>query len=305
MIYRKYLFIEIVIFFLVVWLSPSCKSKTENSYPCPAILSVRITPENPKTTQDLNVIIEGLEGSNPAFKYCWKRNEKEIFGEAFKTLSHLNFSKHDTISVVVTPLQEGVVGKSVESDPAVVMNTEPIISSAIIKPQPSYTNSQLEVMVGASDEDDDCIVYSCQWIKNDRKIDNESSNVLSSSRFERGDSIKCRVIPSDREVEGKVFTTETIIIANSPPVITSQPPSEIVSDSLFIYEIAADDPDQDSILFSLSSSLPEGMIIDPATGVIEWKIPKGLTGDYPIEIMVSDGYGGRCSQVFNLSIGES
>ena len=102
-----------------------------------------------------------------------------------------------------------------------------------------------------------------------------------------------------------MFTTETIIIAYSPPVITSQPPSEIVSERLFIYEVAADDPDQDSILFSLSSSLPEGMTIDPATGIIEWKMPKGLTGDYPIEIMVSDGYGGRCSQGFNLSIGES
>ncbi len=62
---------------------------------------------------------------------------------------------------------------------------------------------------------------------------------------------------------------------------------------------------QDILVLSLSSSAPDGMTLDPATGIVEWKIPKGLTGSYPIDIMVSDGCGGRCSQSFNIYIGES
>jgi hypothetical protein len=74
---------------------------------------------------------------------------------------------------------------------------------------------------------------------------------------------------------------------------------------VFTYTVVADDADRDELIFSLSSSFPEGMTIDPATGVINWEIPKDFTGIYPIEIIVSDGYGGRCSQSSSLSISES
>ena len=300
MIHRRYLLSVIVIFSLITGLSSACKkSKTESTSPYPAILSVKITPENPKTTHDLNVVMEGVEGSNLTFKYLWKRNGEEILGETFKTLRYLNFSKHDTISVVVTPVQEG---KAVESDPVVIMNTKPVVSAAFIQPQPAYTNNRLEVVVEASDEDDDYIVYSYQWIKNDQVIIDETSQFLSSLNFERGDRICCKVIPSDREVEGRPFTSEPIVIANSSPLITSTPPSDVVFEHSFTYKVAAEDSDQDNLVFSLSSSAPEGMIIDPAKGILEWKIPKDLTGVYPIEITVSDGYGGRCSQSFSLSI---
>ena len=303
MVHKKYLLAEIVILFLITGLNFACERKTKSSSPYPSILSVKITPENPKATHDLNVIMEGLEGSNLTFQYCWKRNGNEIFGETFKTLRHLNFSKYDTISVLVTPVQGEVIGRSVESDPVIIMNTVPIISLATIQPQPAYTNRQLEVVVKASDDDDDYIVYSYTWIKNDQVITGETSSILSSSNFKRGDSIWCKVIPSDREVEGRTFTTEPIVIANSPPFITSQPPSEIVLEHFFTYKVVADDPDQDKLVFSLSSA-PEGMVIDPATGVIKWKTSKDLTGIHPIEIIVSDEYGGRCSQRFNLSIDE-
>jgi len=303
MIHRRYLLSAIAILSLIAGLSSACKkSKNEGTSPYPAILSVKITPENPKTTHDLNVVMEGVEGSNLTFKYLWKRNGEEILGETFKTLRHINFSKHDTISVMVTPVREEVMGKSVESDPVVIINIKPVISAAIIQPQPAYTNSQLEIMVETSDDDDDYILYSYQWIKNDQVITDETSKFLSSLNFERGDRICCKVIPSDREVEGRPFTTEPIIIANSSPLITSTPPSDVVFEHSFTYKVAAEDSDQDNLVFSLSSSAPEAMIIDPANGILEWKIPKDLTGVYPIEIIVSDGYGGRCSQSFSLSI---
>ena len=294
-----------VIIFLITGSTPACKKTTNSSSPYPTLLHVKITPENPKTTHDLHVTMEGMEGNNLTLKYYWKRNGKVIFGETSETLDHLNFSKHDTISVAVTPFKGDATGKPVVSDPIVIMNTKPSIYSATIQPQPAYTNSQLEIMVEPSDEDDDYISYAYQWIKNDQEIAYETSNVLSSLCFERGDSIQCIIIPSDRESEGKPFTTDPIIIANSPPLITSQPTSEIIFEGFFRYKVGANDPDQDTLVFSLSPSSPEGITVDPSNGVIKWKIPKDLTGRYPIEIIVSDGCGGRCSQSFNLFIAES
>ena len=303
MMNRKYLLTEILILFLIAGLILSCKGKTKSSSPYPNILSVEIMPESPKTTNDLNIIMEDLEGKNRTLKYLWKRNGEEILGETFKTLRNINFSKHDTISVVVTPVQGEIIGESVESEPVVIRNTRPVITYAMIQPQPAYTNSQLEVIVEASDDDDDYIVYFYKWTRDGKDLPSETENVLSSENFKRGDSIKCTVTPSDRELEGKAFKDLSIVITNSPPVITSQPPSDIVLER-FNYKITADDPDQDKLLFSLSSSSPKGMTIGPATGVIKWKIAKDFTGVYPIEIIVSDGYGGRCSQRFNLSVGK-
>jgi len=304
--YRIYGVLLVGVFIILsLGINPSCKSQPENCPPYPSTLSVRIMPENPRASGKLSVVTEGVEGENTAFKYCWKRNGKEIFGENVKTLSHFNFSKHDAISVVVTPLQGEAIGRPVESASVVIINTEPIISSATIQPQPSYTDSQLEVKIKASDEDDDLIVYSCQWIKNGEEILNETSHVLSSSCFERGDSIQCRIIPSDREVYGRTFEADSIRIANSPPLITSRTRSEIACEGFFMYKIDTNDPDHDILVLSLSSSAPDGMTLDPATGIVEWKIPKGLTGSYPIDIIVSDGYGGRCSQTFNIYTGES
>lgn len=299
---NKYLLTAIVILLFITGLTLSCKkSKTKSSSPFPTVRSVKISPENPRAIHNLKIIMEGMEGSDLTFNYTWKRNGEEIFGENFKTLNHRNFSKHDTISVVVTPVQDEIVGESVESDLVVIMNTKPVLSFAIVRPQPAYTNSQLEVLVEVSDEDDDYIVYSYQWIKNDQEIANETENVLSSINFRSEDSIKCSITPSDREVEGSTFTTEPIVIANSPPVITSQPPSDIAIEQFFTYKVVAEDPDRDELVFSLSSS-PEGMTIDPANGIIKWKISKDLTGVCPIEIIVTDGYDGRCSQRFNLSL---
>ena len=305
MIYKKYLLAEILIIFLVMGATLSCKKKTESSSPFPAVLSVKIVPENPRTTSSLKLKMEGLEGKDLTFKYLWKRNGEKIFGETFETLNHINFTKHDTISVVVTPVQGQIVGKPVESSPVVIINTGPTLSFAAIQPYLAYTNNQLEVMTRSSDDDKDYIVHSYKWIKNDQEIENENSSILSSENFSRGDSIRCIVTPSDREVEGKVFTTVSVVVANSPPVITSPPLPGVVLTQVVTYTVVADDADRDELIFSLSSSSPEGMTIDPATGVINWKIPKDFTGSYPIEIIVSDGYGGRCSQSSSLSISES
>ena len=305
MMYKKYLLINILILLLIAGATLSCKKEAENTSPFPTVLSIKITPETPKTKQTLKTKMEGVEGKELTFKYVWKRNGEAIFGEAFNTLSHSNFTKHDVISVVVTPVQGEITGRPVESEPVIVLNTKPKLSFARIQPYPAYADDQLEVVVTASDDDDDYIEYTVEWSKNGQAIENETSRVLTSGNFKRGDSIQCKVIPSDREEEGKAFTTTPIVIANSPPVITSQPPSDVVIEQLFTFKVVADDADQDELVFSLSSSSPEGMTIDPATGMIKWEIPKDLTGVYPIEIIVNDGYGGRSSQSTSLSLGKS
>ncbi|NOZ67765.1 MAG: hypothetical protein GXP46_00620 [Deferribacteres bacterium] len=88
---------------------------------------------------------------------------------------------------------------------------------------------------------------------------------------------------------------------NRPPAIitTSLPPARI--DQLYQVKIEAVDPDNDSLLFTLSAG-PDGMTMDPAQGVISWRPQASQIGDWNIEVMVDDGRGGTDSRQYQISV---
>ena len=76
---------------------------------------------------------------------------------------------------------------------------------------------------------------------------------------------------------------------NHPPTITSTPNTTAFVDTPYIYDVEATDPDVGDILtYSLTGSSPEGMTIDPTTGVINWTPTAGQIGDNDIAVEVSD-----------------
>ncbi|MDD2769477.1 MAG: Ig domain-containing protein [Methylococcus sp.] len=81
---------------------------------------------------------------------------------------------------------------------------------------------------------------------------------------------------------------------NHSPQITSFPPGGVDSGADFSYQVTATDADADALSFSLTKS-PEGMAIDPVTGLITWKVPE-FAGNTPFQVQVSDGKGGSATQ---------
>jgi hypothetical protein len=72
--------------------------------------------------------------------------------------------------------------------------------------------------------------------------------------------------------EIKVFGMEMNVSLNHPPHITSEPETTAQWGSLYTYNVEAEDPDGDELLYSLLKA-PPGMVIDPDTGLIEWQVP--------------------------------
>ncbi|RKY88165.1 hypothetical protein DRQ09_03310 [candidate division KSB1 bacterium] len=75
---------------------------------------------------------------------------------------------------------------------------------------------------------------------------------------------------------------------NHPPRITSSPVKKAYQDSLYIYQVTAEDSDGDSLIFSLRIA-PEGMTIDSLTGLIKWKPPANIHKLQWVVIQVTDG----------------
>lgn len=88
---------------------------------------------------------------------------------------------------------------------------------------------------------------------------------------------------------------------NHPPVIVSTPPTEATVGDPYVYEISAQDPDGDPMAIDLVEA-PDGMMLDPQTGVIQW-VPGTLqTGTYTVEIQVYDCFGASTPQSWEVTV---
>jgi len=82
-------------------------------------------------------------------------------------------------------------------------------------------------------------------------------------------------------------TFSAVEAVNQAPTITSDPVNTAILGVEYIYDVEATDPDGDVLTYSILTTKPDNMTINPSTGVISW-IPTA-EGEYPIVVEVSDG----------------
>ncbi|MFT3883602.1 MAG: putative Ig domain-containing protein [Gemmatales bacterium] len=97
----------------------------------------------------------------------------------------------------------------------------------------------------------------------------------------------------------------TIIVRNppenSPPLFISELPLGTVAGRTFLHHAQALDPDEDALAYSVVSG-PNGLAINPDTGVMTWNTTGFAAGTYPVVIKVADGRGGEDTQSFQLQL---
>ena len=99
----------------------------------------------------------------------------------------------------------------------------------------------------------------------------------------------------------------TVDISNVAPEITSAAPGYASEAVLWSYQAVAVDPGDDVLTWSLSESAPDGMVLDPVTGIVEWTptYDQSLGGPYSATLTVDDGDGGTDVEVFTVIVGWS
>ncbi|UCD71555.1 MAG: cadherin repeat domain-containing protein [Syntrophobacterales bacterium] len=270
----------------------------------PSIQSIEITPEDPYTENELRVEAKAHDPDGDAVQYWyqWMRNGRDIPGANGKTLTSDHFRKGDSIFVKVVPSDGKLQGEEASSDPIQILNSTPEVTTVAIDPELPRRASTLKARVEASDPDGDTIAFSYQWVKNGNVLIREISETLRDPTLRKGDKIILRVSPYDMESTGEEMVSQEIVILNSAPNITSSPKAQKMKSTLYRYQVVAEDPDDDPITFSLSPSSPQGMTIDPETGLIQWRIGRNDEGTHTIEIIATDGDEGRCTQKYTLNI---
>ena len=101
--------------------------------------------------------------------------------------------------------------------------------------------------------------------------------------------------------EQRYFLAVTETLPNRPPYFVSVPVTEARFGHEYVYHAQAVDPDSDPIEYSLIEE-PDGMAIQPSTGMVTWLPIVSTMGFRDVVIEASDGHGGTAQQSFIVQV---
>ncbi len=91
------------------------------------------------------------------------------------------------------------------------------------------------------------------------------------------------------------------VAENLPPAFISEPILQARIGNPYIYDVQANDPENDAISFSLAKA-PEGLSIDASSGLINWSPTEDHLGEHSLEVIVTDSNGNSSNQIFTLNV---
>jgi hypothetical protein len=269
----------------------------------PVIESAVVTPQTPgvSNTLKLEVVARDPDQDRLRTSYTWYRNGELMPDETNESVSAGTFNRGDRVYAVAT-VTDGKEEVTRQSTAVAIGNAAPTVLSVRISPTPANTLSLLQADANAQDPDGDPTELSYRWLKNGELIPNASNARLEPGVAHRGDRVAVQVSVTDGSDTSEWVSSPQVVLENSSPAITTQPNYELSGNGQYSYEIGAKDPDGDSPLKYEVVSGPPGMTVDVTGGRVTWKVPADAKGTYPIELAVSDPYGGRTSQNYSLAV---
>ena len=182
-----------------------------------------------------------------------------------------------------------------------IRNAAPRLEGLAIEPGgPVVAGMDIVARPNARDADGDAVSFRYEWTVNGRSL-REEGPVLSTRDLRRGDVAQVSVFADDGEDESEMLQSPKLAIVNAPPRIVSRPEAT-TEDGEFRYHVKAEDPDGDTDLQFRLEQAPDGMSVDPASGIITWQPTPGLSGTHEVSVMVDDLQGGLSRQTFEVVV---
>ena len=197
-------------------------------------------------------------------------------------------------SVVQAVIVDG--DKEYRSNEIIIKNTPPVISKTRLLPPVPRASSELAVDVKANDVDKDNVFFEYRWTLNGRFAGEES---YLDTELKRDDMITEEVTPYDGADYGKSIKLKSKVF-NSLPVMSESKP--FFDGKTYTYRITATDPDNDELTYKFEEG-PDGMSVDPSSGIMTWEVQPGEAGFYEAKVSVSDNHGGKLLVPYTILIG--
>ncbi len=226
------------------------------------------------------------------------------FDPATKTFRWTPTTEQGGTFVVTSSLSDGRGGISTQTFRVTV------VGGSVVNRPPQFTSTPpgaatvgqlLRYNTAAADADGDALTFDLAVKPVGMAVDPTTGIVVWVPTADQvgGHDVTLRV----RDGRGGVALQSFRVTAARPnvtPVITSTPTGPAVVALPWRYQVAAQDADGDTLVFSLSG--PAGMSIDPATGLVSWTPAAAQVGTRHVAITASDGRGASTAQSFDLPV---
>jgi hypothetical protein len=179
----------------------------------PGVNSVKVLPAGTDRTQ-FKATVESVDVDNDDIQhhYRWRRNTTVVSEGEQPTLNTQSLSRGDSITVEVTPRDAGGPGSPKLSDPIVLGNSAPSITST---PPVKYEKGLFSYHVEATDEDKDSLNFELAMAPPGMKIDHASGIISWNIGPDAKGSYRVRVVVQDGQ--GGTASQDFDIAIASPP----------------------------------------------------------------------------------------
>ena len=270
----------------------------------PVIVTAALEPVTAGASDEISVEIVANDSDRDRVQFTieWYRNADLVPDLDATSIPPGTFARGDRVYAIVYA-SDGKHEVSHQTAPLVLGNSAPTVRRVVITPPRPTALDLLEVEPDYADEDGDVVSLSYRWLRNGEPIADSDRPRLPPDVGHRGDQIIAQVRASDGSSESPWVSSALLTVANAAPAIKTQPNYTLSGSSQYSYDVGAEDPDRDRPLKYELVQGPPGMVVDVASGRVTWQVPDTANGVYPIELAVSDSYGGRTLQSYSLAVG--
>ncbi|TVQ94567.1 MAG: hypothetical protein EA397_01385 [Deltaproteobacteria bacterium] len=225
----------------------------------PAAPQIVLSPEDPRTTDNLSVeIVDPIAGLR--YEYSWSRDDELQEDLTSDLVNRSNTRKGEVWQVSITPFEGNLSGTPATAQ-VEILNTPPEITAATWAHDPPDRSTGLSVDLTATDDDDDDVTFRYAWTVDGSDAAVTSAEV-SGEELSRGQIWSVTITPNDGEEDGESVTLSTTI-GNSPPLAGEVvlAPSDAVTDStLTATATGFSDPDGDEITLTYRFLVDEAVV---------------------------------------------
>ncbi|NEZ66600.1 tandem-95 repeat protein [Leptolyngbyaceae cyanobacterium CCMR0082] len=180
-------------------------------------------------------------------------------------------------------------------------NAEPEFITTPEETETILVNQLFRYDADAQDANGDLLTYDLSLAPEGMGVDPNRGIVVWEPTIDQlgTHDVILRVQDSNGGVDLQAF--QVTVNNNSAPVITSRPVGPTIANSLYQYDVDAEDSDGDTLTYSLLAN-PDGVSIDETSGLLTWTPTDSDVGDNFIRVQVADGEGGIDTQSFTLPV---
>lgn len=190
----------------------------------PSLTAAQLTPIDPILSDLLTCTPVGPsdpDGDPVTFTYAWFVDGNPA-GSGTDILADPQFANGNDVYCVITPTDGEDDGTPVQSNTVTVQNSAPTIGSVTLAPNPATELDTLTCSaVNITDPDGDAVALSFAWTVAGFSVPGATSSTLTGANFDKGQGVYCTVTATDGNDASPPTNSNTVVIANTPPTMTS------------------------------------------------------------------------------------